>query len=130
MSSVTARLLIADTVGLGKTVEAGLIMAELLARGRARSVLIVTPANLREQWRQQMRDLFYQEFEIISSETRKRLERAIPPGAEGTIYAATRAAREACLVDQDRYTEEQLTYHYQRETGRQRLIDRLNGAAP
>lgn len=80
------RLLIADTVGLGKTVEAGLIMSELLARGRARSVLIVTPANLREQWRQQMRDLFYQEFEIISSETRKKLERSIPPGADPWLY--------------------------------------------
>ena len=81
-----ARLLIADTTGLGKTIEAGLILSELLARGRARSVLILTPASLREQWRQQMRDLFYQDFEILSSETRKRLERAIPPGADPWLY--------------------------------------------
>jgi superfamily II DNA or RNA helicase len=77
-----ARLLIADTTGLGKTIEAGLIATELLARNRARSILIITPANLREQWRQQMRDLFYHDFEIMSGETRKRLERAIPPGAD------------------------------------------------
>jgi superfamily II DNA/RNA helicase len=81
-----ARLLIADTTGLGKTIEAGLITVELLARGRARSILIITPANLREQWRQQMRELFYLDFEIISSETRKRLERAIPPGADPWLY--------------------------------------------
>ncbi len=80
------RLLIADTTGLGKTIEAGLVASELLARGRARSVLIITPANLREQWRQQMRDLFYLDFEIISGETRKRLERAIPPGADPWLY--------------------------------------------
>ena len=81
-----ARLLIADTTGLGKTIEAGLIISELLARGRAHSVLILTPASLREQWRQQMRDLFYQEFEVFSSETRKRLERTIPPGADPWLY--------------------------------------------
>jgi superfamily II DNA or RNA helicase len=81
-----ARLLLADTTGLGKTVEAGLLATELLARGRARSVLIITPANLREQWRQQMRDLFYLDFEIMSGETRKRLERAIPPGADPWLY--------------------------------------------
>lgn len=80
------RLLLADSTGLGKTVEGGLIATELLARGRARSVLIVTPANLREQWRQQMRDLFYLDFEIMSGETRKRLERSIPPGADPWLY--------------------------------------------
>lgn len=80
------RLLLADTTGLGKTVEAGLILAELLARARARSVLILTPANLREQWQQQMRDLFYLDFEIFSSNTRRRLERSIPPGADPWGY--------------------------------------------
>lgn len=81
-----SRLLIADTTGLGKTVEAGLIIAELLARGRARSVLIITPANLREQWQEQMRDLFYLDFHVLSSQTRKRLERSIPPGADPWTY--------------------------------------------
>jgi len=45
------RLLIADDVGLGKTVEAGLILTELLARQMASCVLVIVPANLREQWR-------------------------------------------------------------------------------
>jgi len=82
MQQDPVRLLIADTTGLGKTVEAGLIMCELIARSRARSTLVITPANLREQWREQMRDLFYLGFDIISSDTRKRLERLSPPGAD------------------------------------------------
>lgn len=80
------RLLLADTTGLGKTVEAGLIMGELLARNQARSVLIITPANLRKQWKEQMRDFFHQDFQILSGETRKSLERSIPPGADPWLY--------------------------------------------
>ena len=49
-------LLIADDVGLGKTIEAGLVLQELLLRHRARSVLVVCPAGLQIQWRDQMRD--------------------------------------------------------------------------
>jgi superfamily II DNA or RNA helicase len=45
-----SRLLLADDVGLGKTIQAGLAIAELRARGAADRVLIVTPAGLREQW--------------------------------------------------------------------------------
>lgn len=47
---LASRVLIADEVGLGKTIQAGLIVAELSARGVAERVLIVTPAGLREQW--------------------------------------------------------------------------------
>ncbi len=45
-----ARVLLADDVGLGKTIQAGLIVTELQARGMAERVLILTPAGLREQW--------------------------------------------------------------------------------
>lgn len=47
-------LLLADDVGLGKTVEAGLVLTELLLRRRIRRVLILTPAALRDQWQQEM----------------------------------------------------------------------------
>ena len=43
-------LLLADDVGLGKTIEAGLILTELLIRRRVRRVLILTPASLTKQW--------------------------------------------------------------------------------
>src|SRR4030081_850374 len=45
-----SRVLLADDVGLGKTVQAGLVAAELRARGWADRILILTPAGLREQW--------------------------------------------------------------------------------
>lgn len=60
------RLLLADGVGLGKTVEAGLIIAELIARRRAHRVLIVSPAGpLMEQWHGEMRQRFGLRFEAI-----------------------------------------------------------------
>lgn len=68
-------LLLADDVGLGKTIEAGLTMQELMLRNRVTSVLIVCPASLQFQWRDEMRDKFGLEFRIINSETVSRLRR-------------------------------------------------------
>lgn len=68
-------LLIADDVGLGKTVEAGLVIQELLVRNRARTILIVCPAGLQLHWRDQMRDKFGLEFRVVDSELMKRLRR-------------------------------------------------------
>ena len=62
-------LLIADDVGLGKTIEAGLVVQELLLRHRARTVLVVCPASLQLQWRDEMREKFGLEFRIVDSET-------------------------------------------------------------
>lgn len=75
------RLLIADDVGLGKTIEAGLIVTELLARQRARNLLVICPANLREQWREQLRRFFHLDARIISSRHRRQMERELPVGA-------------------------------------------------
>lgn len=64
-----ARLLLADGVGLGKTVEAGLILAELIARRRAHRILIVSPAGpLLSQWHREMRDRFGLRFTILDRE--------------------------------------------------------------
>ncbi len=70
-----ANLLIADDVGLGKTIEAGLVAQELIIRHRARKILIVCPAALQVQWRDQMRDKFGLEFRIVDSELMKVLRR-------------------------------------------------------
>lgn len=60
------RLLLADGVGLGKTIEAGLVMAELIARRRAHRILIVSPAGpLLEQWHREMRERFGLRFDAI-----------------------------------------------------------------
>src|SRR5579884_1571057 len=68
-------LLIADDVGLGKTIEAGLVVQELLLRHRARTILIVCPASLTIKWRDEMREKFGLEFRIVDTELLRRLRR-------------------------------------------------------
>ena len=68
-------LLIADDVGLGKTIEAGLVAQELILRHRVRTVLVVCPSSLQVQWRDQMRDKFGLEFRIVDSALMKELRR-------------------------------------------------------
>ena len=57
------RALLADEVGLGKTIEAGLILKELAVRGLARRILILTPAALVDQWRGELESKFFEEFD-------------------------------------------------------------------
>lgn len=59
------RLLIADEVGLGKTIETGMIIRELIARGEARRVLILCPAGLVKNWQNELRGCFRLEFEVL-----------------------------------------------------------------
>ena len=59
------RLLIADEVGLGKTIETGMIIRELIARGEATRVLILCPAGLIKNWQNELRDCFRLEFEVL-----------------------------------------------------------------
>ncbi len=68
-------LLIADDVGLGKTIEAGLVIQELLLRHRARTVLIVCPASLQEKWRIEMLEKFGLEFRVVDTAYIKQLRR-------------------------------------------------------
>jgi superfamily II DNA or RNA helicase len=68
-------LLIADDVGLGKTIEAGLVIQELLVRHRARSVLVVCPASLQVKWQTEMHEKFGLEFRIVDTEFIKCLRR-------------------------------------------------------
>ena len=70
-------LLIADDVGLGKTVEAGLILKELLLRRRIRRVLVLVPAALRLQWRDELRTKFALPFEIVDRGRTERLRREL-----------------------------------------------------
>ncbi len=65
MSGDQVRYLLADEVGLGKTVEAGLILRELKVRGLVRRVLVVAPAGLVTQWVSEMRTHFNEDFRLI-----------------------------------------------------------------
>ena len=68
-------LLIADDVGLGKTIEAGLVAQEMLLRHRARRVLVVCPASLTIKWREEMLDKFGLDFVILDAAALKELRR-------------------------------------------------------
>ncbi|MFD5303433.1 DISARM system SNF2-like helicase DrmD [Streptomyces rochei] len=68
-------LLLADDVGLGKTIEAGLVVQELLLRGRAQRVMIVCPAGLTLKWRDEMAEKFGLDFTIVDAEACARLRR-------------------------------------------------------
>jgi ERCC4-related helicase len=68
-------LLIADDVGLGKTIEAGMVALELIIRHRAKKILIVCPSSLQIQWREQMRDKFGLDFTIVNSSLMGELRR-------------------------------------------------------
>jgi superfamily II DNA or RNA helicase len=61
------RLLLADEVGLGKTIEAGLIISELKARGLVRRVLVVAPKGVQLQWIAEMADRFNEEFVLVGA---------------------------------------------------------------
>jgi len=67
LAKVRPTLLIADDVGLGKTIEAGLAMLELMARGRASRVLVVAPPGLMDQWHDELLNKFGLEFTIIGN---------------------------------------------------------------
>lgn len=72
------RLLIADDVGVGKTIEAGLIARELLDRGDARRLVVLCPPYLCEQWEKELREKFQIEAVVMRSGTVARLERQTP----------------------------------------------------
>ncbi len=67
------RLLIADDVGLGKTTEAAIILAELARRRRADRVMIIAPQHLCEKWQDELYNRFGLAFEVFTRATRERL---------------------------------------------------------
>jgi superfamily II DNA or RNA helicase len=68
------RFLLCDEVGLGKTIEAGMILKELRARGAAGRTLVIVPPNLVRQWQFELKSKFNETFSIINSATVKYLQ--------------------------------------------------------
>lgn len=89
LSSSSGRLLIADEVGLGKTIEAGLIWSELEQRDRLDRVLVVTPASLTLKWQSEMRRRFDRELQLLRpadlAEFALGLEQGRDPRLQGVI---------------------------------------------
>jgi len=73
------RILIADDVGVGKTIEAGLIAKELLERGEVERLAVLCPPALAEQWQRELCEKFHIEAELVLPSTASRLERGCGP---------------------------------------------------
>lgn len=69
------RILIADDVGIGKTIEAGLIARELLDRGEVSRLVILCPPHLTDQWQAELKDKFHIDAELVTAGNVRRLER-------------------------------------------------------
>ncbi len=65
LSNPNIRYILADEVGLGKTIEAGMIIKELKSRGLVKRVLVVCPTGLVTQWAREMREKFHEKFQVI-----------------------------------------------------------------
>ncbi len=74
----TVRLLIADDVGIGKTIEASLIAKELVAQGSAERLAVLCPPHLAEQWQSELSEKFHIDAELVMPGTVRRLERGLP----------------------------------------------------
>jgi len=108
LNSYKHRFLIADDVGLGKTIEAGMILKELSLRGRTRRVLIIVPAPLRYQWQREMRERFDEQFVIYEAAYLKVLKDSLLKDAnvweahDRVITSIDYAKKEEVLVELER----------------------------
>lgn len=80
MRQQVVRLLIADDVGIGKTIEAGLIVRELLDRGEITRVAVLCPPHLVDQWVEELEKRFNIHAEALTAGTAQRLDRKVPHG--------------------------------------------------
>jgi superfamily II DNA or RNA helicase len=94
LESNRIRFMLADEVGLGKTVEAGLVIKELKARALVKRILIVCPKGLVTQWRSEMKDKFEETFHIILPEDADTIRRIY---GSGDIYS--RFSQVICSLD-------------------------------
>ena len=83
MSTSEVRYMLADEVGLGKTIEAGLIIKELKTRGLIERVLVVCPKGLITQWEAEMQEKFGERFTIVTPEDYATLHKIYP---DGNVY--------------------------------------------
>lgn len=81
------RILLADPVGLGKTIQAGLVLSELVARGLVERALILTPATLRAQWAAELADRFRITASILDHASLAALTATLPVGVNPWLTA-------------------------------------------
>jgi superfamily II DNA or RNA helicase len=135
------RVLLADEVGLGKTIEAGMVVKEYMLRGMAERLLILTPASLVGQWREEMAE----KFGIDCATTHDRLLRDDPAAfwAQPRVIASIAAARrkehaaqlseqsyDVVVVDEAHHLKDQSSASYQLVNSLQKRFLLLLSATP
>lgn len=140
LSGATSRLLIADDVGLGKTIQAGLILAELAARGAADRALVICPAGLREQWTSELARRCVIDAVLMDAAHQRRRQAELPAGVNPwridpivvssldyvkrpeVLALAAQVAWDLVIVDE--------AHHAALASDRRDAVARLAGAAP
>ena len=115
LKEMHGQAILADEVGLGKTIEAGIILKELVLRGLVRRVLILTPASLLEQWREELRDKFDEEFTIARKERHWGADRILASLSYVRSSGADHALREQfdlLIVDEAHKLKNRSTRQY------------------
>jgi len=124
------RVLLADEVGLGKTIEAGMVLKEYLLRGMAERVLVLTPATLVGQWREEMAAKFEIEFATsYDSELRNDPEKFwSQPRVISSIAMARRAEHQEILAKQnyDILIVDEAHHLKNRATANWKMVNALN----
>ncbi len=86
LKQAVVRLLVADDVGIGKTIEAALIVRELIDRGEIARLSVLCPPHLCEQWQRELMDRFHIQAVVVRNTTAARLERGLP--ANQSVFEA------------------------------------------
>ncbi|MEB3328168.1 MAG: SNF2-related protein [Candidatus Sericytochromatia bacterium] len=123
LGPMRGRALLADEVGLGKTIEAGLVLKELLVRGLVQRALVLAPASLTQQWQEELVTKFDERFEVVREPgdwSGARLIASLDLARSGSHEAdALAQAWDLVIVDE--------AHRLRRRTTRlHRLVSRLN----